>query len=125
MNITFMVGNGFDIAAGVDTSYRSFYKWYCAQPSAMPHIEKFKSQIKEDIDSGGKYWSDFEVGLGRYTSEFSLETAGLFLDCYEDAQQKIAEYLTNISKRYNKRIRNENRIRCKNCNKYFKKIRQK
>lgn len=100
MNITFMVGNGFDIAAGVDTSYRSFYRWYCAQPSAMPHIGKFKSQIKEDIDSGGKYWSDFEVGLGQYTSEFSLETAGLFLDCYEDAQQRISEYLINVCKRY-------------------------
>ena len=31
MQITFLVGNGFDITAGLDTSYSAFYKWYCQQ----------------------------------------------------------------------------------------------
>lgn len=96
MKITFMIGNGFDISAGVDTTYRGFYKWYCDQPSEKEHIKKFKERIKEDIDAGSQYWADFEVALGQYTECFKLETVDDFLDCFNDAQNSIAKYLSDI-----------------------------
>ena len=63
MNITFLVGNGFDMSLGIDTSYRGFYQWYCEQPSNSDHIEKFKEHIKNDIEGDGENWADFEMGL--------------------------------------------------------------
>ena len=75
MQITFLVGNGFDIAAGLNSSYGAFYAWYCTQPSGKKHIERFKREIADDVRSGGKNWSDFEVGLGKYTARFTPENA--------------------------------------------------
>lgn len=93
MKITFLVGNGFDISAGVDTSYRSFYDWYYLQPSRTGDIQEFKRSIKKDIENGGRNWSDFEIGLGKYTSQFSATDVGAFFECYEDAVEKIINYL--------------------------------
>ena len=93
MNITFLVGNGFDIASGIDTSYGAFYKWYCDQASEKEHINKFRKEIKEDIKKGGKNWADFELGLGQYTKHFTVENATEFLECYEDAHEMIIKFL--------------------------------
>ena len=93
MDITFLIGNGFDIAAGIKTSYKEFYNWYCNQPSISSCVELFKKEIQGDIKNGGKNWSDFEIGLGRYTSKFRQETVEQFIECYEDAHEKIIQYL--------------------------------
>ncbi len=93
MNITFLVGNGFDIAAGANTSYRGFYEWYCEQPDGRPHIQNFKETIRQDIANGGENWSDFELGLGKYTDQFTSENISEFCECYDDAQEKLVQYL--------------------------------
>lgn len=93
MNITFLVGNGFDIASGIDTSYGAFYKWYCNIDSEKEHIKAFRKNIKDDIKKGGKNWSDFELGLGKYTKHFTIDTVNEFFECYEDAHEKIIEFL--------------------------------
>ena len=33
MSITFLLGNGFDRALGLETGYSAFYRWYCKQPT--------------------------------------------------------------------------------------------
>ena len=93
MQITFLVGNGFDIAAGMDTSYGAFYNWYCLQPSTKKHIERFKREIADDVRVGGKNWADFEMGLGKYTGRFTVDNAAKFLECYEDAHEMIMKFL--------------------------------
>lgn len=94
MNVSFLIGNGFDIALGLKSSYADFYKWYCNQNSDSQQIEIFKQDIKTDIEKkGGKNWSDFEIGLGKYTSKFSKDTIQDFLHCYEDVGNKMLEYL--------------------------------
>ena len=100
MNITFLVGNGFDIAAGIDTSYRAFYKWYCDQKSDKEHVNKFKNEIKEDIKNGGNNWADFEIGLGQYTSHFTVDNVSEFLDCYEDAHNMIIQFLEDQKSKF-------------------------
>lgn len=108
MKVTFLVGNGFDIASGIDTSYSSFYKWYCSRPSEKPHIDAFKCEIKNDIDNGGENWADFEIGLGRYTAKFTTETVEQFIECYEDAHEKIIEYLEGERKKYSDSVSDAN-----------------
>lgn len=100
MNITFLVGNGFDISAGIDTSYGAFYKWYCSQPSREPFIEKFKREIMDDIEHGGKTWADFEMGLGKYTAKFTPDNADNFLECCEDAHEGIISFLEQTTRRF-------------------------
>lgn len=58
MNITFLVGNGFDLNLGLRTSYETFYKYYIKKE---PHdlIAKF---IKDDY----RLWADLELGLGEF-----------------------------------------------------------
>ena len=70
--ITFFVGNGFDINAGLDKKYSDFYQYYFSQ---YPEDMLAKS-IKEDYD----FWSDLEIGLGKYTKGITESNEELFLD---------------------------------------------
>lgn len=100
MYITFLVGNGFDIGLGLDTSYKSFCKWYSNQPSTSAAVEELKQEIKKDIDNGGENWADLEIGLGRYTSYILPGLEFEFLDCYEDVHEKMLEYIENEKNKF-------------------------
>lgn len=98
MKITFLVGNGFDVGLGIKSSYSAFYNWYCDTPSGKKHIEKFKNDIKTEINAkeipdDERKWADFESGIGWYTTRFTKETVEEYIDCYEDAQEAVARYL--------------------------------
>lgn len=99
MNITFLVGNGFDISTGVDTSYHSFYKWYCEQDkeNCSDNIKNFKAEISKDLAKPDeeKTWADFEAALGAYTEKFQADEVDLFLECYLDATDKLQSYIAN------------------------------
>lgn len=105
MDITFMIGNGFDVDKGIESSYAKFYEWYCDQSSNIKHIEAFRKTIKDDIDSelpdNQRTWADFELGLGKYTEKFTKETVEDFLDCIEDGQENIRQYLLLQEKKFN------------------------
>lgn len=111
MQITFFVGNGFDIACGINSSYTDFYSWYCKQEkSDKEHVNRFRETIDNDIKAGKKNWADFEVALGKYTMNFTKENAQQFIDCYEDAHEKLIEYLKKESE-YSEDEMTEERVR--------------
>lgn len=93
-----MLGNGFDVSFGIQSSYSKFYEWYCPQDSDIAHVDKFRKEINKEIKSDKpdeeKMWADFEVGIGQYTEKFTKETVENFLDCFNDAQENIQKYLT-------------------------------
>ena len=98
MNITFLLGNGFDKALGLNTGYSDFYKWYLEQPvdEKKDHIVKFKKEIKDYVDKvpdSKGYWSDAEIALGQYTAEFEEDQVELFLECYDDFCENLRKYL--------------------------------
>lgn len=62
MNILYIIGNGFDLAQGMNTSYPDFYK-YLESINGSPLLE----QMKKDINDNKKYWSDMEAALGNFT----------------------------------------------------------
>ena len=43
MNVTFLVGNGFDIACDIDTSYKAFCNWYLQRPNPAKSVKFLKS----------------------------------------------------------------------------------
>lgn len=108
MKITVLVGNGFDISLGIKSSYGDFYKWYCAQKSDVAHIQKFRNDIKEDISRNvpaeEKTWADFELGLGKYTANFTPENVDEFIECLEDAQESIRDYLQTEQEKFSTAI---------------------
>lgn len=94
LNITFLVGNGFDREAGYNTSYGHFYAKYSKPaPEDKPHIKKLRESIKNSIKAGSELWADFEVGLGNYTVEFNEHTVEDLKDCFIHAQSAIAMFL--------------------------------
>ena len=98
MNITFLIGNGFDCAVGLKTRYSQFYEWYCGQSKdkLSQHVAEFRTEIDNYIKKSPNakpYWSDAEIGLGEYTKNFDINTVEKFLDCYDDFHKELSKYI--------------------------------
>ena len=98
MNITFLLGNGFDRALGLETGYKAFYKWYVKQSkdNLAEWVVTFRGEIDKYIHNdpdADAYWSDAEYGLGQYTEKFTIDTVDQFIDCYEDFRDNLILYL--------------------------------
>ena len=90
MNITFMIGNGFDINLGLKTSYADFLDHYLSQPDGSGVIGRFKQSIAREMET----WTDVEIALGQCTRDFFGDTASAdFLACYDDLYDRLAAYL--------------------------------
>ena len=76
MNITYIIGNGFDINLGLRTGYKDFYEWYVDQPSENdPDVVKnFKNEINSCLNNTTeRNWSDLELALGKYSAQVSSD----------------------------------------------------
>lgn len=97
MRVTFLIGNGFDINAGLDTRYGDFIKYYHTQPSENETIDLFKNNLKTNI----KKWSDFETTLGEETANPPIDTVDGYNTCIEDFESNLAAYLKLQESRIN------------------------
>lgn len=88
MNILYLIGNGFDLAQGLKTSYQDFYNYLKTQEPINSVAELMLEHIKgPDI----KLWKDLELKLGEFTKEVSNKA--LFEDFYYDLCEKLKMYL--------------------------------
>lgn len=88
MNVTFLIGNGFDLGIGLKTAYSDFYNIYCKSDSNDSlAVKKFKSEIQDNYEN----WSDFEVALGEYATK--VESDEDYLEVFEDFVEKFSDYL--------------------------------
>lgn len=60
-NTLYIIGNGFDLHHGLNTSYLNFRN-HCA--SSLPSLWRFLSEIYGDVVNNDIWWSDFENMLG-------------------------------------------------------------
>lgn len=95
MNITFLIGNGFDIRMGLASSYKAAVKKYVSIPSDDPDICAFKSRMVNDCE----YWSDFELAMGKYTREFDSDKQSVYIKCINDFNVELTNYLMAEEKR--------------------------
>lgn len=88
MNVTFMIGNGFDLACGLKTRYCHVYEEYCVTASKNDNIDKFKKELL-----AGKYdkWSDFEMALPEFAKE--LGDFDKFKECVINFTEFLNKYL--------------------------------
>ena len=87
MNITFFIGNGFDLNLGLKTGYKSFYKYYT---KACP-----EDMLSKAISADYELWADLELGLGEYLAEIEDSQLDDFLDSKELLEGHLSLYLQN------------------------------
>lgn len=91
-NITFLIGNGFDLHFDLKTKYTHFYEKYILQPSDNELIQRFKELILLDSKQKWVNWSDFEVGMGKKSTCFDSKAED-FIECFSDFVKNFNEYL--------------------------------
>lgn len=87
MNITFLIGNGFDLKIGMRTKYEDFYNYYNKQENPNKDI----IALKQTIEENRKDWSDLEQAFGEYTNKLKTEEQAIKL--YDDLISNLQTYL--------------------------------
>ena len=100
MNITFLIGNGFDLNVGLATTYSAFLEEYVKPSDADSDLLKY---FKQNILKDAKMWSNAELAFGAATKQFVADgyTAEDFCICHEDFCVNLAQYLLGQEQRLN------------------------
>lgn len=70
MHVLYILGNGFDKAQGMHTSYPEFYQYMMDNTNdGSPLLQ----QLKKDINADKELWSDMEEAFGQFTSKIKTE----------------------------------------------------
>ena len=91
MNITFLIGNGFDLNLGMKTAYNDIYPKYIKTDSATENIAKFKKMLEAEEACNYKTWADFEMGMANHIDIFDSEND--FIECVRDFKQFLGQQL--------------------------------
>ena len=100
MNITFLLGNGFDIGVGLPTRYEDFYQEYCESLEGDPeNIRLFKEMLKKRNEDEVKRiidWADFEKAFGEHSNDPDIKDKQAYLGRFEDFVENFNVYLENV-----------------------------
>lgn len=95
MNITFMIGNGFDVGLGLPSKFKDFFPFYVKESeNKKPEIK----QLSEEIGADYKTWADFEVQMGQYTKKFDSTNKKLYPLQFRDFETSFIKYLESEGK---------------------------
>lgn len=91
MQITFLIGNGFDRNLGLETTYADFIKYYKNTEGSSKILKNFRKYISDNEE----LWKKAEVALGKYTQEFETGKGMAFSECQQDLCEHLVNYLKN------------------------------
>lgn len=91
MNVTLIIGNGFDLNKGLPTSYSDFYQYYLKVDSPVSGADFIKQKIKDAPEN----WSDLEKSLGDITAEYS-DNVIEFDAVFENVRNELEKYLKAV-----------------------------
>lgn len=91
MDVTFIIGNGFDLRIGMKTRYKDMYDGYLASFSADKDIELFKNELRKDKPNDYTTWADFESTMGKSAKMFKNED--VFVKCIRDFKKYMVNHL--------------------------------
>lgn len=95
MNIVYILGNGFDKAQGMSTTYPEFYSYLKENvKEGSELLNKMILQISSDI----LLWSDMEFALGSFTNATS--DAEEFDEFYFELSEHLQQYLKNENDKF-------------------------
>lgn len=100
MNITFLLGNGFDIGLKMPTRYEDFYQEYCKSlENDQKNIRLFKEMLRKRNEDEVKRiidWSDFEKAFGEHSKDPDIKDKRAYLERFEDFVESFNAYLENV-----------------------------
>lgn len=102
MNLTYIIGNGFDLALGLRTSYRDFLECYLCEKHTNcdpPSVSRLKRMIRKNIKS----WGDAEREFGRLDYlEFGDGTvlASYAVSAYEHFRANLNKYIRRRERQF-------------------------
>ena len=117
MEITFLLGNGFDIQCGLKTSYLDFYKYILKKKYSINLTKEIDKELALKIDNiiyseiykskdNIETWADLEFQLGVFTKRLKKrlneldqdvqKIANKFLNDFEILREDLNEYLKYI-----------------------------
>lgn len=96
MNVLYILGNGFDKAMGMNTSYPEFYQYLMGNTE---NCSDLMQQLKRDIKADKKLWSDMEIAFGQFTSK--MKTADELEKLYFELSDKLQHYLQEEENAFN------------------------
>lgn len=90
MNVLYILGNGFDKAQGMKTSYPEFYQYLMEKTDNGSDLMQ---QLKNDINADKKLWSDMEEAFGKFTSKIQTneELEELYFELSDNLQRYLLE----------------------------------
>lgn len=86
MRITFLIGNGFDLGAGLKTDYSSFYKSKLAPLKSAGT----SNELIAALSPGYYSWGEMETALGQFESKNSVDD---FLLWKDELETLLEEYM--------------------------------
>ena len=89
MNITFLIGNGFDIQMGIASDCKTVVSHYSNLKKTDSTLQAFQDSMKKERD----YWSSFETAIGEYTDSFEEKKQANFQLCLDDFSVELIQYL--------------------------------
>lgn len=93
MRILHLIGNGFDKAQGLNTSYPEFYSWLHSQSP----LDAFEEKIHNEIKGNYATWADLEIALGQYSNKFTDPNE--FRSVIRYFNTRLKEYLAKENER--------------------------
>ncbi len=108
--VTFLIGNGFDLACGLKTSFKDTYGvkkgfidtydgYLSSEPSSESKaIKRFKDDLKNDLMKNVETWADFEIEFGKYAKNFDNEIE--LEECVRDYKIYLNEHLKREQKKF-------------------------
>ena len=108
MRILYLIGNGFDINVGLNTSYQDFLKFYLKQPAPKGLDDvgvRFINRLKEEIQSDIHLWSDLELQYGKHMARLGHMGAAVhpineeFDIINDDIRDNLSNYIATQEKR--------------------------
>lgn len=100
MNITFLIGNGFDLNLGLKTTYSDFVKFYKNLDFQNEPLKSFCQNMKENE----VLWSNAEIALGAYTGNLEKGKGEDFSKCHDSICEHLAKYLIEQEKRFDAEV---------------------
>ncbi len=101
MKTLYILGNGFDMAQHMATSYGDFYKYL---ESVEIHNKSLK-RMMEDIKNQPENWSDLELELGKFSSK--VENADDFIEMLEELNDHLQNHLEDQQQKQNFEFKQE------------------
>lgn len=100
MNITYLIGNGFDIGLGLKTRYSDFLPKYVSRSNVTSGpVRWLMDQIR---NAPQDTWADAEVAFGRLPfSDAGADIGQTIRIALDDFQKELASYLSNEERRFN------------------------